>query len=116
MWQMRSDQIAADEDQSVHLGLAIVSEQATAIGVTAVPTPATDSNSDLWYHYDTLAARFEFGSSVGFDNTFYANREIDSKAMRKVEEGQDLAGVVETTAVSSGAVVNAFFRVLVKLH
>ena len=46
---VESDQSAATELFIGNLGLAVVSDQATAVGVTAVPTPATDRGSDLWF-------------------------------------------------------------------
>jgi len=39
---LRSDQIAVSEDQSVSYGHAVVSTQAVAIGISAIPTPITD--------------------------------------------------------------------------
>ena len=44
-----TDQVAADELVLGALGMAVVSDQAVAIGVTAVPTPITDMGSDLWF-------------------------------------------------------------------
>ena len=41
---------------------------------------------------------------------------IDSKSMRKVEEGQDLIEVIENSAISNGAQVITYTRVLIKLH
>ncbi len=45
----QSDQVAATETQLGAIGLCVVSDQAAAIGITAVPTPDTDLASDLWY-------------------------------------------------------------------
>jgi len=112
LFHIRSDQIAATEDGSASYGLAVVSDQALAIGVTAVPTPETDKDSDLWLLFVTLATSVaanvvsEMGKFV----------EFDSKAMRKVEEGQDIAGSIETTTVSDGLIVYKTGRMLIKLH
>jgi len=110
----QSDQAAAPETFGVGLGMAVVSDQAVAIGVTAVPTPVTDKQSDLWYVYESL-----FGATIG--NAFVGNmanrgvqKEIDSKAMRRVEEGQDLIVVVENEI--AGCVVTYTGRFLIKLH
>ena len=48
-FDVQSDQVAATEVQTGAMGMAVVSDQASALGVTAVPTPATDAASDLWY-------------------------------------------------------------------
>ena len=113
---IRSDQVAASESQSAMFGQAVVSEQAAAIGVTAVPTPSTDGDSDLWMVFETLTSRFELLSSVGFDQQSLVSLPIDSKAMRKVEGGQDVVIVAETSTVSTGAVVQMAVRQLIKLH
>jgi len=43
--------------------------------------------------------------------------EIDSKAMRRVEDGQDIVQVVEVdTNISAGVQISTFGRQLVKLH
>jgi len=60
-------------------------------------------------------ALFTFGSAVGFVNDG-VGKEIDSKAMRKVEEGQDLIGVVESSSVSQGVIASVYIRTLIKLH
>ena len=95
--------------------MAVVSDQATAIGVTVVPTPVTDAGSDFWFLHAYLSASFTFLSAVGAvnDGRFY---EIDSKAMRKVDVGQDLVVVGEKTGTSSGLTLFTQGRVLVKLH
>ena len=115
-WTLTSDQTAATEGQSVAHGLIVVSDQAVAIGVTAVPTPVVDDGSS-WHVLDAAATRFTFISGVGVAfNTMPERYVIDSKAMRKVEEGQDLIQVVATSGVSSGAIVHTYMRTLIKLH
>jgi len=42
--------------------------------------------------------------------------EFDSRAMRKVEDGQDVVTVLETSAISLGAVLTYHDRTLIKLH
>ena len=46
---LRSDQSAAVEFQTAAWGGCVVSDEALAIGVTAVPTPVTELASDLWF-------------------------------------------------------------------
>ena len=111
-----SDQEVADENQMIGLGFAVVSDQALAIGITAVPTPMTDLSSDLWFLHDTLTSEFLLGTAVGFSGDFGRGKVFDSKAMRKVEDGQDLAIVAETSSVSNGVVFSKVGRMLIKLH
>jgi len=112
-----TDQNAATEDQHGAYGHAVVSDQATAIGVTAVPTPVTDNGSDLWFVYERFMSDFQFGTAVGFAK-IGGYFSIDSRAMRKVEDGQDIISVVESEAagLTAGFAFRSYFRCLIKLH
>ena len=113
-----SDQQGASETYGASYGTAVVSDQATAIGVTAVPTPTVDNGSDLWYVYEFLIGRFIFADATGLMSVG-VERIVDSKAMRKVEDGQDLVQVVEGPSAgvtASGSTIAGFTRTLIKLH
>ncbi len=112
---LASDQEGSDENYSASIGYAVVSDQASAIGVTAVPTPETDRGSDLFFVHETLAGRFIFVSGLTAFETF-PNRTFDSKAMRKVNDDSDMVIVLETSSVSSGVQFFDAARVLIKLH
>ena len=114
--QVISDQIAQTESQQVGLGCCVVSDQAAAIGVTAVPTPFTDMASDLFHVYENVYDTLRFGSNIGFKAPFGHMIQFDSKAMRKVNEDQDVVTVLESSAISSGLIVVIGFRFLIKLH
>jgi len=115
-WAVHSDQNAADESQQVAYGSIVVSDQAVAVGAAAIPTPVEQSGSS-WIHYDMTFQRFEFVSSVGIQpNMAPWMRTVDSKSMRKVEEGQDLVEVIQAGGASDGADVVTFLRTLIKLH
>jgi len=113
-WFVRSDVVTGGEAYGGSIGGCVVSDQAVAIGVTAVPTPITDQGSDLWYFYDQLYGRFA-GTQV---EEVGARKDIDSKAMRKVEEGQDMIIVLETPAAALTASMVSVIggRFLLKLH
>jgi len=110
-----SDQQLAVESFQMAYGHAIVSDQAFAIGVTAVPTPQTDHDSDLWMVHQWIGGRLQFATAAGFGE-YSKTVEIDSKAMRKVEEGQDIAIVIESGSGSEGMRVFKAGRLLIKLH
>ncbi len=112
---IRSDQTAATENWGASYGLAVVSDQAVAIGVTAVPTPETDKGSDLWFVYESIYGQFTLGSQVAFTEVGYF-KDFDSRAMRKVEDGQDLIIAIETPSISGSARVMDTLRMLIKLH
>ena len=114
-----SDQVAAAETYGASLGHCIVSDQAAAIGVTAVSTPDTDRGSDLWYVFEDYVGRLILNTAVGADYAAGGPRSTvyyDSKAMRKVEEGQTTITVIESMAIASSAQVKTGGRFLIKLH
>ncbi len=114
MIHVRSDQAIAVEDMAVFYGMAVVSDQAVAIGVTAVPTPFTDNGSDLWRSFETILGSYFDNVDGSIQN--FNTQAIDSKAMRKVEDGQDLVEVIESSTASDGSIVQTFQRSLIKLH
>ncbi len=109
-----SDQTGATESQLGAFGIAVVSDQAVAIGVTAVPTPVTDISSDLWFVHQILLNSMSGGTAQQMQvGTRYT---VDSKAMRKVEDGQDIVPVIELDAAGNGFTVLLGGRILIKTH
>ncbi len=112
-----SDQIAADELQVAAVGMCVVSDQASAIGVTAVPTPNTDADSDLWFLHQYVMSELAFASGVGLDAAGGHNYLIDSKAARKVNNDQDVLLVGELVdGISNGLFMMTAGRLLIKEH
>jgi len=110
-----SDQTANTESQIGAFGMAIVSDQAVAIGVTAVPTPDTDAGSDLWFAHQYMHNRIAVSSAASVFQTG-TKYTVDSRAMRKVEDGQDLIVVGELSAAGQGFVLHSAGRFLVKTN
>ena len=116
-WICESDQNATSEQYGASLGMAVVSDQASAIGVTAVPTPVTDLDSDLFFVFDQIFGSFVHATSVGFQDLGQgAMKSIDSKAMRKVNADQDVILTLETASFQSSAAMTIGGRQLIKLH
>ncbi len=113
--QVRSDQQGAIEFWQAAWGICVVSDQAVAIGVTAIPTPFTDLGSDLWFAHE-MATGLQGISSGTSTGELGRMVNVDSKAMRKVEEGSQLVFVAETSAGSNGVSLTSAGRVLIKLH
>jgi len=111
---VQSDQVAAAERPFGAIGLAVVSDQAFAIGVTAVPTPYTDAASDLWAMHAYWAAPMAFGDATGFANIATEVR-FDSKAMRKISPDQTLVLVVENGNTAHGCFFRLDARILSKV-
>ena len=108
-----SDQVAGAENTLGALGLAIVSSEASAVGVTAVPTPITEMGSDLWFVHQVMIA--SHGAGV-VDNARGVRYSIDSKAMRKVEDGQDMVVVTENSTIAGGQTMMVAGRILIKMN
>ena len=111
----RSDQVAGLENYGVALGAAVVSDQASAIGVTAVPIPDSDRGSDLFFLYEEIAGTFGFISGSGANEIGHLTT-FDSRAMRKVNDDQDVVFTLQNTAVSLGTLSRISGRILIKLH
>ena len=112
---IRSDQTAAAEDQLGAIAAAVVSDEASAAGVNSVPTPVTEAGSDLFYLHQWLLSS-TFGGDGGGGAVRGVRYSIDSKAMRKVDIGQDNILVGEFDASGNGFVLLVAGRTLVKLH
>ncbi len=109
---LRSDQAAAIEVQRAAMGIAVVSDQASAVGITAVPTPVTEAGSNLWLLHQFI---FADESNLTDRTRGETHTQVDSKAMRKVEVGEDLVVVVENGGGSvGGSIITLAGRLLVK--
>ena len=111
-----SDQIAGSEDQIGAFGIAIVSEQARAAGAASVLGPQINSDWDGWLFWHAITARMEFISAVGLEPHFATVVEIDSKAMRKVEDNMGMVIVAENASASTVFDLAINIRTLFKLH
>ncbi len=109
-----SDQVVSSEFQSFGYGHIVVTDQAVAAGIGSIPTPISESASDF-HVYERLQNNFTLLDSTGF-GAIGASKVVESKAMRKVDLGEDLAIVLETSAQSNGVTMISFARVLIKLH
>ncbi len=116
--QLSTDQQAGSEVTCAAMGIAVVSDQALAVGVTAVPTPIAEKGSDLWFVFEAMCSRMLFGSDTGFNDGSGVTRDFDSRAMRKVEDGQDIALVKEASGASgfTGGRMTKVGRMLIKFH
>ncbi len=114
IWLCFSDQSAVTEEFAGNLGISVVIDQASAIGVTAVPTPATDAGSDKFFVFEQWLGRF---SLIGSDvTTMDIPRPYDSRAMRKVEDGEDIVFTIEAGIGGAGVTIAHVGRLLLKLH
>jgi len=108
-----SDQSGVSENPFGGFGMIVINDKAAALGITAIPCPITNSNDD-WFVWQGMADQFAFGDATGFAQVGQ-RYDIDSKAMRKVDSGDDV-GIVFEQAAAVGALTSMSGRMLVKLH
>jgi len=112
-----TDQEAVDEVYLGAFGMAVVSEQAASVGITAVPHPATDAAWDGWLYHTYLQGQVRvIGTAGNADFNAVQTIEIDSKAMRKVGEDDRLVVVAENMGSAGGMIIANSERLLSKLH
>ena len=77
----------------------------------------SDPGSD-WHVFESVSGRQQLADATGFQAVASIERVIDSKAMRKVDLGEDLVSAIEVnaTGISEGVLFSHFARVLIKLH
>ena len=109
LWTL-SDQTASFETPFGGLGMAVVNDKAIAVGITAIPDPVAQEGSDLWFMYKFWAATVDASGERRLQV-----QEFDSRAMRKVDEGSDIAIMIGNGNNADAAAFVLKFRMLVKL-
>ena len=93
-----SDQAVAVEQQIGAVGFMVVNDVAAGIGVGSLPDPVSDENDDGWFVWQG----FQQQSSGGGGVVSIWQWELDSKAMRRVEEGFQVAVIVANASAIHG--------------
>ena len=113
----RSDQVTASEDPIGAFGMMIVKDTARAIGITALPKPATDSPDDDFFLWTPWQASLTFvqQDATGVQIFDRMRRfDFDSKAQRKFTTDDALVVTMENISASAGAAFYTLFRILIK--
>ena len=114
LW-VSTDQSANNEEPFGALGFSVVTDQAAAAGVASLPTPITDEASDNWFLWIPWMAGLRVADATGIMNP-WVEYKFDSKAMRKVDDGDNVVVMLENASAADGALFIIKFRMLVKLH
>jgi len=104
-----SDQGSSTEEVHGAWGAVVVTDAAAAAGVASMPGPVTDASDDNWFVWEPFGNML---ANVATGNIAATNEplvDFDSKAMRKVATGFQLAFIVENSSGSTG------FRICVAL-
>lgn len=110
-----SDQESNDEIAFGALGMGVVSTPAFTAGVALVPTPSTEMEDDLWFQWLPWFTNLLFSDATGFQANLFSRYDFDSKAMRKVHNGDTLVVVLEND-IAVGVNFMIMFRMLLKLN
>ncbi len=108
----QTDQEAADEVQIGAVGMMLVTQAALTAGAAAIPGPSIDALNDGWFWWQSLLhAQFVAGGNPTKPGRFI---EIDSKAMRKFDDGMALVLMVENASPINVFEIAVDIRILVK--
>ena len=110
------DQVTGTEFPFGALGMAVVTDQATAAGVASMPTPITESDADSWFVWEAFAASILLSTGAAFTTDAMQHFPFDSKAMRKVDDNSTAVVVLENSSAAAGLRFLITFRMLVMLH
>ena len=95
MFSVRSPSGVGIFKASGAIGLMVVNDIAFAAGASAIPGPITDASDDGWFMWEPFSSpTAAAGFTVGPQPTY----QVDSKAMRRVEEGFTIAVMVENAS------------------
>ncbi len=107
---VQSDNEAAAEFPFGAVGAIVVSEKAAVAGAASVPDPITEESSDEWFMYRSFAV-----ASTPIVGRMFAEFAFDSRAQRKVQDGEQIVWMVANANAGHGLAFVLKFRLLVKL-
>ena len=112
---MESDQEVLTEDFGGAFAMVHTTQRATAAGIGSVDNPFGNSSSGNFFVWEPIYSKVfqQGGAAVGSQTS--AIFPVDSKAMRKLVLGDDIAFVFEALDLS-GLNVGFMGRVLIQLH
>ncbi len=112
---VKSDQEANTETPFGALGMMVVRDPAAAAGVASVPTPITEEEDEGWFVWQPFVTDITVSSAIGIINggTLY---QFDSKAQRKMAQGDTLIVSLENGSATHGLQYLTKFRILLKIH
>ena len=97
------------------LGIGIVTSEAFAIGITAMPTPLIDDDWNGWLWHQFFSVRVPVAAGIGSQSS-EVRYVVDSKAMRKLRLGDVIFFAQESSEIGVATMhMMADTRVLVKL-
>ncbi len=108
---IRSDQVAADESQNGAIGMIVVSDTAAAAGVTSLPSPMSNIDSDGWLLHVPYLQHLNAGDDTGLVPNFSTQYHFDTKAKRIIQDGYAIAMIIQNDS-ATGIVFSLIMRTL----
>ncbi len=96
------------------IGCCVVREEARLVGASAVPQPFTGADEEMWLYHQFFAEVFDDRSDS--DLRLTTHYKVDSKAQRKVSDGDAIIFTSQGAGLADGFDVNVMVRMLLKLH
>jgi len=96
-WIHVSADAAVVQDQLGAFGMVVVNDRAVLAGAASIPGPVTDASDDGWFLWIPILQR----SALVAEGRIGFRYEFDSKAMRRVEEGFQVAVMVENAGANT---------------
>ncbi len=106
-----SDQAGAVEHPFFALAARVVTSKAVATGITALPDPVTEGDDDGWFLYQTTVGP----QTTAIDGPGPMQVQFDSRAQRKVQDGEDIIFMVANPNTVDGLRYYLHYRILLKL-
>ena len=97
-------------------GIGIATSAAVAAGISAVPTPIGEQGNENWLFWHVISLHAAEASEASFGTETVQDVPVDSKGMRKFDDGMSLYAAIEVVEIGAAS-VSMFFdsRVLLKL-
>ncbi len=96
---------AVDDNVLVTFGLGIVSSDAFAVGASALPDPAIDANYP-WIWWGEMFLESQSTTNAEGWGISAQRVDVDSKAMRRIQQSQTLAWVIQTSSSAGAPVID----------
>ena len=111
---VQSDQ-GLSEFQVGAMGMIIVTDEAFAVGASAIPAPVFDGGND-WSTWEPFQNQLLLSDATGVRDPAGFVRQFDSKAMRVWQEGTRIVIMIENASATTGLLAGVVMRILVRLR
>ena len=109
---LQSDQNAAVETPFGAFGMIVVTEAAVAAGIASIPNVYSSAENDGFFVHQFMSAEGSASTNVGRPLERFS---FDFRSQRKVQDGEDIAVVLQNGNLTDGLDYLVSFRMLVKL-